>query len=110
MSSAAIFRKNVLSLFSIAALSLMAACASAPTSIGDHALAQGEKWNRGNELVEDGQELIEDGQELINEGNKQVETGNEKLSKGKSMINEGQTLMLEAEASMRALHGGSAPN
>lgn len=74
---------------------MLAACSTTPMTPGDYAVAQGKKWNKGTEMVQDGQSLIK-------KGNGQIENGNANIVKGKDLIAKGKTVVAEAEAAMKA--------
>lgn len=93
--SAIIFRSAFSRVLPLAAASMMAACASTPTTLGDYAVGQGKKWNRGTEMVEEGQDLIK-------KGNGQIKDGNENVSEGSKLVSDGNALIAEAEAALKA--------
>lgn len=100
--SAITFRPTFLRLLPLAAAGLIAACSSNPVTVGDYAVEQGKKWNRGTEMVQDGQDLIKDGNEQIADGNDEIREGNQKVTKGKNLISQGNALIAEAEAAIKA--------
>lgn len=110
MSSTAASRQRVLCSLSLLAFSMiMAACSSAPPTLGDRTLEQGKKWNRGTQMVEDGQDLIKKGNRQIKDGNETVAEGKQNVADGDKLVSQGKALIAEAEASLRAQQIQLAP-
>lgn len=69
---------------------------------GSSLKAVGERWSKGEALVEKGEKRIKDGQKRIREGERMIE-------EGRDMVSEGSKLMRDAKLEYEQRDGSPVP-